>query len=123
MAIDWNDVEQLPLFEECDELAPKEEQMHCFQLQMLNQLSEATQDLVLTSSKNVNDTILIDFEVDEDGFINIVSMDNVQAIEAAIPNFRNEIRSRFKDLTVVPAHERGVNVKIKFRLPLALNTE
>ena len=28
MAIDWNDVEQLPLFEECDELAPKEEQIY-----------------------------------------------------------------------------------------------
>ena len=123
MAIDWNDVDQYPLFEACDEMAQKTEQRNCFEREMLERFMEAFSDTVYEVDQEIKDTLFVDFEVDEDGFVNIIEIEQNAAIEEVVPGFRDEVRSRFKDLTVLPAHKRGINVKIKFRLPIILDTE
>lgn len=123
MAIDWNDVDQYPLFEECDEMAQKAEQRNCFERGMLRRFSEAFSDTVYEVDDEIKDTLFVDFEVDEDGFVNITEIEENSSIEKVVPGFREEIRTRFRDLTVIPAHKRGINVKIKFRLPIVLDTE
>lgn len=123
MAIDWNDVDQFPLFEECDEMAQKTAQRNCFKREMLKRFVEAFSDTVYEVDQKIKDTLFVDFEVDEDGFVNITEIQENGAIEKVVPGFRDEIRSRFSDLTVIPAHKRGINVKIKFRLPIVLDTE
>ncbi len=123
MAIDWNDVDQFPLFGECDEMAQKAAQRDCFEREMLKRFVEAFSDTVYEVDKEIKDTLFVDFEVDEDGFINIIEIEDNNKIEEIVPGFRDEIRTRFKDLTVIPAHKRGINVKIKFRLPIVLDTE
>lgn len=123
MAIDWNDVDQFPLFEECDEMAQKTAQRNCFKREMLKRFVEAFSDTVYEVDQEIKDTLFVDFEVDEDGFVNITEIQENGAIEKVVPGFRDEIRSRFSDLTVIPAHKRGINVKIKFRLPIVLDTE
>ena len=123
MAIDWNDVDQFPLFEECNEMAPKTEQRSCFELGMLQRFGEAFSDAVYEVDQEIKDTLFVDFEVDEDGFVNITEIGENANIEDMVPGFRDEIRARFKDITVIPAHKRGINVKIKFRLPIVLNTD
>lgn len=123
MAIDWNDVDQYPLFDECDELAQKIEQRDCFQREMLARFVAAFSDTVYEVDQEIKDTLFVDFEVDEDGFVNIIEIEENDEIERLVPGFRDEIRTRFKDLTVIPAHKRGIDVKIKFRLPIILDTE
>ncbi len=123
MAIDWNDVHQYPLFEECDEMAPKPQQRICFEQQMLRRFVEAFSDTVYEVEEEFKDTLFVDFEVDEDGFVNITEIEENNAIERVVPGFRDEIRKRFKDLTVFPAQKEGIKVKIKFRLPIVLDTE
>lgn len=123
MAIDWNDVDQYPLFEACDEMAQKSEQRNCFEREMLKRFVEAFSDTVYEVDQEIKDTLFVDFEVDEDGFVTITEIEENNAIEQVVPGFRDEIRSRFSDLTVIPAHKRGINVKIKFRLPIVLDTE
>lgn len=123
MAIDWNDVDQYPLFEACDEMAQKTEQRNCFEREMLKRFMEAFSDTVYEVDQEIKDTLFVDFEVDEDGFVNIIEIEQNATIEEVVPGFRDEVRSRFKDLTVLPAHKRGINVKIKFRLPIILDTE
>ena len=123
MAIDWNDVDQFPLFEECDEMAQKTEQRNCFEREMLKRFGEAFSDTVYEVDQEIKDTLFVDFEVDEDGFVNITEIEENLEIENIVPGFRDEIRLRFKDLTVIPAHKQGINVKIKFRLPIVLDTE
>lgn len=123
MAIDWNDVDQFPLFEECDEMAQKTEQRSCFEREMLKRFGEAFSDTVYEVDQEIKDTLFVDFEVDEDGFVNITEIEENLEIENIVPGFRDEIRLRFKDLTVIPAHKQGINVKIKFRLPIVLDTE
>ena len=123
MAIDWNDVDQYPLFEDCDELARKAEQRNCFQREMLKRFVAAFSDTVYQVEEEIKDTLFVDFEVDEDGFVNITEIEENNAIEQVVPGFRDEIRKRFKDLTVFPARKEGIKVKIKFRLPIILDTE
>lgn len=123
MAIDWNDVDNYPLFETCDEMAQKVEQRNCFEQEMLKRFVEAFSDTVYEVEGQLKDTLFVDFEVDEDGFVNIIEIEENVTIEKAVPGFRDELRSRFSDLTVIPAHKRGINVKIKFRLPIVLDTE
>ena len=123
MAIDWNDVDQYPLFEACDEMAQKLEQRRCFEQEMLKRFVKAFSDTVYEVDEKFKDTLFVDFEVDEDGFINIIEIEENTGIEKVVPGFREEVRLRFSDLTVLPAHKRGINVKIKFRLPIILDTE
>ncbi len=123
MTIDWNDVHQYPLFEECDEMASKPVQRDCFEQEMLKRFVMAFSDTVYEVEQEIKDTLFVDFEVDEDGFVNITAIEENNAIEQVVPGFRDEIRKRFRDLTVIPAQKEGINVKIKFRLPIVLNTD
>lgn len=123
MAIDWNDVDQFPLFDECDEMAQKSEQRRCFEREMLQRFVAAFSDTVYEVDQEIKDTLFVDFEVDEDGFVNITEIEENNAIEKVVPGFREEVRSRFKNITVRPAIKRDVFVKMKFRLPIILDSD
>ena len=122
--IDWNDVDQYPLFENCDETVAKAVQKACFQQTMGGYLSKAFEGLYYEVEKEVNDTIAIDLVIDEHGFITLVNIQGGNTTEQQLPNIRNELGERLNDLTTVaPALKRGVPVSVRVRLPLILNTE
>ena len=123
MAIDWNDVDQYPLFDECDEMASKKVQKECFTKEMMDRFTTAFNDTVFEVEKEINDTLEVDFEIDEDGFINIKRIQQNEDIENLIPGFREEIGRRLKDETVKAALKRGHEVSIRFKLPIVVNTE
>ena len=75
MAIDWNDVDQYPLFDECDETAIKTVQLNCFQNQMLQRITRAFNDTVFTVEETIQDTMYVDFMIDEDGFVTIFDIE------------------------------------------------
>ncbi|WP_136467703.1 hypothetical protein [Flagellimonas onchidii] len=122
LAIDWNDVDQYPLFEGCDETAPKEIQRECFQTRMLQIAADTLDSLSFEVENDMEDTLYIDFKVDEHGFISIVEIEEKQVILNEIANFNEQISERLADLTVAPALKRGMPVSLRFRLPLILNT-
>lgn len=124
MAIDWNDVDQYPLFEECDEIALKRVQRDCFETEMLRRFSTAFNDTVFMVEQSINDTLKVDFVVDEDGFVTIMNIKENGDLEQLIPGFQSEVSRRLNDLTTVaPALKRGIPVSIKFRLPIIVDTE
>ena len=124
MAIDWNDVDQYPLFEECDEIALKRVQRDCFATEMLRRFSTAFNDTVFMVEQSINDTLKVDFVVDEDGFVTIMNIKENGDLEQLIPGFQSEVSRRLNDLTTVaPALKRGIPVSIKFRLPIIVDTE
>ncbi len=122
LAIDWNDVDQYPLFEGCDETAPKEIQRECFQTRMLQIAADTLDSLSFEVENDMEDTLYIDFNVDEHGFISIVEIEEKQVVLNEIANFNEQISERLADLTVAPALKRGMPVSLRFRLPLVLNT-
>lgn len=124
MAIDWNDVDQFPLFEECDEIAIKRVQRECFETEMLRRFSTAFNDTVFMVEQSINDTLKVDFVVDEDGFLIIRNIQENSDLEQIIPGFQREVSRRLNDLTTIkPALKRGIPVSIKFRLPIIVDTE
>ena len=124
LSIDWNDVDQYPLFEECDETAPKKEQLACFQELMMQHMVDTLEGLNYVVSNELNDTVNVDLQIDEHGFITVLQMENSSSVNQMIPNFNEEVTQRLNDLTTVaPAIKRGIPVGMKFRLPIVLNTE
>ncbi|MER3374534.1 MAG: hypothetical protein RIM83_07840 [Allomuricauda sp.] len=123
LAIDWNDVDQYPLFEDCDETANKPDQRDCFQAVMLDSFSKALDGLEFQVDQDLNDTVYIDFVIDEHGFISVLNVEEKTDVLNAIADFNTKISERLNDLTTVaPALKRGNPVSLRFRLPLVLNT-
>ncbi|MEO1486070.1 MAG: hypothetical protein AAFU57_09990 [Bacteroidota bacterium] len=121
--IDWNEVDQYPLFDACRESLPKPEQRACFESTMLEQLSKALEGMTFEVDNDLNDTVLLDFKIDEHGFIRVQSVEERSAVLQEIEDFNATITKRLNDLTTVaPALKRGVPVSIQFRLPVVLNT-
>lgn len=123
LAIDWNDVDQYPLFEDCDETADKEAQRECFQNVMSEYFAEALSGLEFQVRNDLHDTVYIDFLIDEHGFISVLNVEEKTSVLNEISNFNTKISARLNDLTTVaPALKRGNPVGLRFRLPLVLNT-
>ena len=122
--VNWNEVDSFPLFVgECDELASKEVQQDCFQTTLMRYFSTAVADLQFQVDSELNDTIYVDFKVDEDGFILISNVEESTKVLNEIPNFNELISERLHDLTTVRAATyRGIPVEIRVRLPIVLNT-
>ncbi len=123
LQINWDDVDQYPLFDACREDLPKAEQRACFEHTMMTQLGKALEDMEFEVDNDVNDTVMVDFLIDEDGFIFVQNVEEKETVLSEIQNFNSEITRRLNDLTTVaPALKRGSPVSIRFRLPLVLNT-
>jgi len=123
MAIDWNDVDQYPHFDNCDETATKQAQKECFESVMLDFFSKALSGLTFEVDHELHDTVYIDFLVDEHGFISVLNVEEKTDVLNEISDFNHKISERLNDLTTVaPALKRGNPVSLRFRLPLVLNT-
>ncbi|MEM9364249.1 MAG: hypothetical protein AAGA43_16525 [Bacteroidota bacterium] len=123
LQIDWDDVEKYPLFDACRADMPKPEQKACFVETMTTQLGKALENLEFEVQNDLNDTVLIDFLIDEHGFITIQNVEERANVLNEIENFNSEVTRRLNDLTTVaPAIKRGIPVSVRFRLPIVLNT-
>lgn len=120
-AIDWNDVDQYPLFEECDETAPKARQKECFEETLLLHFSGTLRDFEFILDSDLEDTIYVDFLIDRDGTISILEMERNSAVVKQIPEFSGVVSQSLKGLPpVAPALKRGIPVRTRFRIPLVL---
>ncbi|MEX0314763.1 MAG: hypothetical protein AB3N18_11340 [Allomuricauda sp.] len=123
LAIDWNDVDQYPLFDDCDETVAKQVQQECFQTVILGYFSKALDSLQFQVDKDLNDTVYVHFIIDEHGFISVTEVEENQAVLNEIEDFNTKISNQLNDLTTVrPALKRGIPVSLRFKLPIVLNT-
>lgn len=121
--IDWNQVDQFPLFDACDEGASRFKQQDCFESILLAHVSEAVQAFDFQAEKTLRDTIYIDFTIDQKGGIEVLSVGDHPLIARQKPDFRAEITRSLKTLPrLQPALKRGVPVATRFRIPLVLQT-
>ncbi len=121
--INWNDVDQYPLFENCDETASKSEQKQCFENTLLSHFESTLQEFEFKLDAEVNDTVNVDFLIDKNGSISVLEIKKNQAVEAQIPEFNGIIAQCLNNLPpVAPAIKRGIPVNARFRIPIVLNT-
>ncbi|MCG2462642.1 hypothetical protein K8352_17910 [Flavobacteriaceae bacterium F89] len=122
--IDWNDVDQYPLFENCDETASKMEQKQCFENTLLSHFSSTMQEFEFKLDAEINDTVNVDFLIDKTGSISVLEIKKNPALEAQIPEFNGIIAQCLNSLPpVAPAIKRGIPVNARFRIPIVLNSD
>ncbi len=122
--IDWNDVDQYPLFGSCDETASKTDQRQCFESTLMQNLGMRLQDFNFTSETDLQSVVYIDFLVEATGEIQVVEMQNDSALQSQIPEFREIIIRSLRNMPrPAPALKRGIPVRSRFRLPLEITTK
>ena len=90
-AIDWDDVDQYPLFADCDELAVKPEQKKCFMETLLRHFSKTLKESDFVLDEEVKDTIFVDFRMEDTGAITLIDIKNDEKIQGQLPGFREQI--------------------------------
>jgi len=123
-SIDWNDVDQYPLFDSCDETVSKQEQKACFESTLLQNFAMALQDVDFVLNKEIQTTLYVDFLVDANGEISVLEIDRDSLLEEQLPEFNGIITQSLNSLpNPAPALKRGIPVRTRFRLPLQLTTK
>ncbi len=122
--IDWTDVDDYPLFNDCDELLSKEIQKQCFEEKLLLHLSADLQEFQLTSETEIKDVVFLDFRIENDGEITIVDIENKEIFGSQMEKFEDKVAKSLKSLPrIEPALKRGIPVSAKFRIPIFLNSK
>ena len=123
-SIDWNAVDNYPLFESCDETLSKSDQQECFQQRLLTHFSNTLGEFEFVLEDNVNSVVFVDFIIDQNGKILVLDIEKDAAIDRQMPEFDGIITQSLKGLPpIAPALKRGIPVKTKFRIPIQLSSE
>lgn len=121
--INWNEVDQFPLFEACDEAVSKPEQRRCFEQTLVMHLSMALQDFEFQTDANLKDTLHVDFLVDNQGTVSVLSVEENPEFSSENPEFERIVSGTLRSLPRLrPALKRGVPVASRFRIPLVIQT-
>ncbi|MFS4493248.1 hypothetical protein [Maribacter sp. 2308TA10-17] len=124
LQIDWTDVDDYPLFSDCDETVSKTLQKSCFEQKIILHLSADLQEFRLTSQKEIEDVIFLDFVIENTGDISIVEIENKEIFGSQMADFNARIERSLKSLPrIEPALKRGIPVSAKFRIPIFLNSK
>ena len=123
-SIDWNEVDQYPLFEGCDETASKPEQKACFENTLLQNFAMSLQDFDFIIDNEIDTTIYVDFLVDKNGAITVTDIDRNSVLEEQLPEFNDIITRSLRSMPLpAPALKRGMPVRTRFRVPLQVTTK
>lgn len=122
--IDFNQLDQFPLFEICDETASKFRQQDCFESTMLMNLSLIMEENGVTFQGPAGDTLWLDFTVDQQGVVTLDSTAFSNATANKYPGIYETMSQSMSDLPPLePALKRGVPVAAEFRIPLVLKAK
>ena len=122
--IDWSDVDDYPLFSDCDETVSKMLQKGCFEEKILLHLSADLKAFQLHSDKKVEEVIFLDFVIENNGDISIESIDNKEIFGTQMTEFNARVKRSLKSLPrIEPALKRGIPVRAKFRIPIFLKSK
>ncbi len=123
-AIDWKDVDQYPIFENCKANFEKAEQRDCFVSTISYQMYESISDKKLVAVREVYDTIYVDFSVSKDGELSIMNIELDSVLQKDYPNLKEWIFKSIDSLELIaPAYKRGIPVKMQFSLPVVIQTD
>ncbi|MFD1161015.1 MULTISPECIES: hypothetical protein [Hwangdonia] len=117
----WNDVDAYPSFSVCDSLTLKEERKACFQEVLTTHISEFLQDEIIIVTKDISDTIVINFRVSETGDLKLMDAKIDSLTMAEIPNIKRLLTKSLDSLPkIFPASKRGQQVTTEFKLPIII---
>ncbi|MGY0391599.1 hypothetical protein ACW5R3_03420 [Bizionia sp. KMM 8389] len=117
----WNEVDEYPMFESCDEQASKEEKKNCFQSTLTQIITEKLQQDTLVVKQDVKDTVLMSFEISKAGMLELVNIQADSLTLQEIPNIKALLHKSVDSLPAIfPAIRRSQQVKTAFTLPVII---
>ncbi|WP_299431970.1 hypothetical protein [uncultured Maribacter sp.] len=123
LEMDWNTIDNYPLFYTCDETATKEEQRICFENELISHFSETLKEFEFTIAPEVDSTAYVVFVIDKMGKIKVLNIEKDPAIIEEMPEFDGVITQSLKNLPEIdPALKKGIPVATKFRIPIVLHS-
>ena len=123
-AIDWKEVDQYPVFENCKSSFEKIDQRDCFARTISSQMYQSISDKNLVAVRDVYDTILVDFAVSKNGELSIMKIELDSILQNEYPNLKDWILNSIDSLELIaPAYKRGIPVKMQFSLPVVIQTD
>jgi len=123
-AINWNDVDQYPVFLECEQITEKLEQKKCFETTLSAQIYQSIPSDKILVTNDLNDTILLEFTVDVIGKLTMKKMVMDSILQVELPLFESYILNSIDSLQpIAPAYKRGIPVQTTFSLPIVIKSK
>lgn len=123
-SLNWNDVDQYPVFENCLEINNIKNKNNCFVETITSSFRENLKTNNLVLNRTLIDTIRMVLKVDKTGKISIENMNisdqNNKYKEVITKSFENTVSSLPK---LYPAIKRGQEVDVIFNMPIIISTE
>ena len=122
--INWEEVDQYPLFKACDETATKAVQLECFHQQLSANISKVIKDSVPGVIQSLRDTVLLEMSIDTAGVFNLqqIHMDSMTRVH--LPKVESWLKEALGQMDpIAPATKKGVPVVTKYTLPLIRATD
>lgn len=121
--IDWAEVDAYPLFENCKEDVEKIQQRNCFIQTINDHIQNSILNRNFIASKEISDTLWIVFEINEKGKFNVSKVEMDSLLIQEFPQLKNLIIKNIDSLPhAEPAYKRGIPVKTRFTLPVAIRS-
>ncbi|WP_298329755.1 hypothetical protein [uncultured Dokdonia sp.] len=123
-AIDLHKVDGYPTFDTCSSQAEGEALRVCFEETVTSTFYESFGKHTIVVNRELNDTIVVNFVVNEKGKYCIDTLAITPEIRAEIPKLEQWIHEAAKQLPQAKAAtKQGVPVKTKFKIPVVLKVE
>ena len=123
-SLNWNDVDEYPVFENCLEINNVKNKNNCFVETITNSFRENLKTNNLVLNRTLIDTVRMVLKVDKIGKISIENMtisdQNNKYKEVITKSFENTVSSLPK---LYPAIKRGQEVDVIFNIPIIISTE
>lgn len=117
----WNEVDEYPTFKSCDTSSTKEQRKQCFEATLIAHITSQLAQEKIVVTKDINDTVVINFLISEKGQLNVLSIKNSDSIKSQIPEIDSFLRQSLNALPkILPAFKRGQPVKTEFKLPVVI---
>ncbi|MBP2831731.1 hypothetical protein J8281_05970 [Aquimarina sp. U1-2] len=121
--LNWNQVEQPPLFESC-KTASEEKLEQCFQQTITTHFYTFLSKQKLQIDTAVHDTIWIPLLITKKSKVVIEDFELPDTIASQIPNLKDILDKGLQSLpAVAPAHTRGTPVTARYQLPLVIRID
>lgn len=118
--INWNSVDEYPTFETCDSTSNQSPES-CFKKILVGHINEALSKANIVITEDINDTIMLRLQIDDQGKISIPDIEAKSTTREAIPSLDSLMRDCLSDLPkVYPAIKRGQQVSTEFQLPVVV---
>jgi hypothetical protein len=123
-AIDWKEVDQYPIFIDCDSLSEKQAQKTCFEQTLSLHLYKSISSKHIIATQDINDTVQLEFSISKEGILTVKNMEIDSLIQADLPLLKDWILQTIDSLQpIAPAYKRGIPVSTQFTLPIVIKTQ